>query len=105
MDVWLRHVEDEYLDLADELVDRRDLIKDGKKWMGKFGDKYKAVDPVDYVMAQSKTFKNARLRFSGTPYYSGMTSHPYHLFEKNGGTEAPMGIWTTSRRPVAEYYS
>lgn len=105
MDVWLRHVEDEYLDLADELVDRGDLIKEGKKWMGKFGDKFKAVDPVDYVMSRSKAFENARLQFSGTPYYSGMTSHPYHLFVKNGGTEAPMGIWTTSRRPVAEYYS
>jgi hypothetical protein len=29
MDIWLRHVEDEYLDLADELVNKGDLVKKG----------------------------------------------------------------------------
>lgn len=106
LDTWIRHVEDEYLDLADELVNKRELIKgEGNKWLGKFGDKFKPVNPVDYVMSQSKAFKNAKLQFSGTPYYSGMTSQPYEQFVKNGGTGAPMGIWTTSTRPVAEYYA
>jgi hypothetical protein len=56
-------------------------------------------------MSQSKAFQTAGLQFSGTTYYSGMTSQPYGQFVKNGGTGAPMGIWTTSKRPVAEYYS
>ena len=105
IDVWLKHVEDEYLGLADDLVARGDLIKEGKKWRGRFGDKFKQVDPVDYVMAHSSAFKNAGLQFSGTTYYSGMTSQPYEQFVKNGGIGAPMGIWTTSKRPVAEYYA
>ena len=105
MNVWLKHVEEEYLDLADDLVARGDLIKDGKKWKGKFGSIYKKVDPVDYVMAHSKAFQTAGLQFSGTTYRSGMTLRPYNQFIKNGGTGAPMGIWTTSSPDVSEYYS
>ena len=41
IDVWLKHVEDEYLGLADDLVARGDLIKEGKKWRGRFGNKFK----------------------------------------------------------------
>ena len=105
IDVWLKHVEDEYLDLADDLVARGDLIKEGKQWRGRFGDKFKVVNPVDYVMVNSQAFKNAGLQFSGTTYRSGMTAHPYNQFVKNGGTGAPMGIWTTSNPRVSEYYS
>lgn len=105
MDTWLKHVEDEYLDLADDLVARGDLIKEGKQWRGRFGKKFKAVDPVDYVMSQSKAFKTAGLQFSGTTYRLGMTVRPYNQFVKNGGTGAPMGIWTTSNPRVSEYYS
>jgi hypothetical protein len=105
MDVWLKHVEDEYLDLVDELVARKELIKKGNTWQGKFGDIYKKVDPIDYVMSRSKTFIDADLNFSGTTYRSGMTLRPYQQFISNGGTGAPMGIWTTSNPDVSEYYS
>ena len=106
LDTWIQHVQNEYLALADDLVNKGDLIRgEGNKWLGRFGKKFKPVNPVDYVMSQSKAFQDAKLRFSGTRYYSGMTSRPYDLFIKNGGTGAPMGIWTTSTRPVAEYYA
>jgi hypothetical protein len=105
IDAWLKHVEDEYLDLADDLVARGTLIKEGTKWKGKFGNKWKTVDPVDYVMSQSRAFRDAELQFSGTTYRSGMTRRPYEQFIKNGGTEAPMGIWATPHSGVSGYYS
>lgn len=56
-------------------------------------------------MAHSKAFQTAGLHFSGTTYRSGMTLRPYQQFISNGGTGAPMGIWTTSNPDVSEYYS
>lgn len=109
VDKWIGHVKDEYLDLADDLIDRGKLVKEKNTWYGKFEkdgkEILKKVNPVDYVMAQSKAFKTAGLSYSGTSYYSGMTFDKYQKFVKNGGTEAPDGIWMSSTPSIGTYYA
>ena len=93
VDIYNSHLS-EYLDLAKQMRESGALRQNAKgQWIGRFSDGERIVVPEEYIVAHSKAFQNAGLRYDAVNRMSAMTGDTYRKFINNGG----LGIttWTT----------
>ena len=56
-----------------------------KKWIGKFINGEMEVIPEEYIVANSKAFKNSGLYYDGQKWISGMSQEQFNELLRNGG--------------------
>ena len=86
IDIWKSHLP-EYLDLAKKMLKDKSLYFDtsNKKWIGKFINGEMEVIPEEYIVANSKAFKNSGLYYDGQKWISGMSQEQFNELLRNGG--------------------
>lgn len=103
VDIFNKHVTNEYLNLADDLVKEGKLVQKNGSWVGEFNGTFKSVDPVEYTIANSKAFKDAKLHWDGENFFSGMPEETISILRGNGGLESPN--WSTNSPRVYGHYA
>ena len=92
LDVYHSHLP-EYEQLAKSLQESGELYKDfSGKWFGKFADGSLEVNPEEYIVAHSKTFKD-NWHWDGKRRGSAMSIENYNKILNNGGLDA--ANWAT----------
>lgn len=85
VNIWNSHLP-EYLRLAKKLTASKKLYQNNRgKWVGKFTDGEMEVVPEEYIVANSKAFKDAGLYYDGQKWISGMSQKQFNELLNNGG--------------------
>lgn len=61
------------------------------------------VDPAEYIVAQSKAFKNSGFYYDGVNRYTGMSAEKYNKLVNNEGQGIPN--WTSDNATAASWYA
>lgn len=106
VDTFISHVQNEYLDLADKLIEDGKLANRGGAWFGEVTNPHTGetlvinVDPMEYVVANSKAFKKSGLSWYGRQV-TGVGPHHIDDLADNGILKS----WTSNSNYVGNAYS
>lgn len=101
---WENHVANEYIPLQEKLINEGSLRKstDGKYWEGLIDGNYVKVNPQEYIVSNSKAFKNSGLYYDGQSFYTGVPAHHMDSFVENGGIA--IDNWASDNPAVGNVY-
>lgn len=97
VDIYHSHIPEYYQYFKEH--NGKDLVYKNKRWLGNINGEMKEVNPEDYIVSQSKAFKQGGWQYDGTNRLRAMTAREYDDIQKTGG----LGLtkWTTDNRKQA----
>ena len=96
------HVANEYIPLQKQLIENGSLRKTDAGWEGLIEGNYVKVNPNEYIVSNSSSFKKSGLYYDGQSFYTGVPSEHLTSFAQDGGMSAER--WASTNRAVSSTY-